>query len=138
MTEKLKSFTEQAMRQKRMAHAERRDKDGAPLNDMYERKAAELLALDHPPDVGPGGEVVREQVMGLGPKRMMIRDTLQQGADRIAEDASIARTDLLMQPSFNAVAMGIDAAQSIGATNSLEKMLAHQLAVAHEAVLIQR
>ena len=33
------------------------------------------------------------------------------------------------------MAMGIDAAQSIGATNSLEKMLAHQMAVAHEAGL---
>src|SRR5687767_15111345 len=40
-----------------------------------------------------------------------------------------------MQPSFNAVAMGIDAAESVGAQNSLEKMLAHQMAAAHEAAM---
>jgi hypothetical protein len=40
-----------------------------------------------------------------------------------------------MQPSFDAVAMGIDAAQSIQAENSLEKMLAHQMAVAHEMAM---
>jgi hypothetical protein len=68
-------------------------------------------------------------------KRANIRDTLAEGATRIAEEASIRRTDLLMQPSFNALALAIDAADSIGAANSLEKMLAHQLAVAHEASL---
>ncbi|MFM8769739.1 MAG: hypothetical protein ACKOD9_18920 [Rubrivivax sp.] len=56
--------------------------------------------------------------------------------DRIAEDASIARTDLLALPGFSgAVAAGIDCAQSIAAANSIEKMLAHQLATAHEAGL---
>jgi hypothetical protein len=42
------------------------------------------------------------------------------------------RADLLMQPSFDAVAMRIDAAESIQAENSLEKMLAHQMAIAHQ------
>ena len=79
--------------------------------------------------------MVNEQVAGLGQRRWNIRETLREGADRIAEDASLRRTDLLMQPSFNAVAMGIDAAEAIGAGNSLEKMLAHQMAVAHEATM---
>ena len=35
----------------------------------------------------------------------------------------------------DSVALGVDAAQSIGAQNSLEKMLAHQLAAAHTAAL---
>ena len=68
-------------------------------------------------------------------KRTNIRDTLAQGATRVAEEASVRRTDLLMQSSFDAVALGMDAADSIGAENSLEKMLAHQMAVAHEASL---
>jgi hypothetical protein len=71
----------------------------------------------------------------LSRKREVIQETLREGATRIAEDASIRRTDLLMQPSFNAVALAVDAADSIAADNSLEKMLAHQLAVAHEASL---
>lgn len=130
-----KSLTELAMRKRREARYERDFKTGAPLAPMFERQAAELLKLEMPPDVGPGGEVVNEQVAGLGHKRWNIRETLREGAGRIAEDASLRRTDLLMQPSFNAVAMGIDAAEAIGAANSMEKMLAHQLAVAHEATM---
>ncbi len=134
MTEN-KSRTELAMRKRRERDNERMFKPGAPLAPMFERQAQELLKLDDPPDVGPGGEIVNEQVTGLGHKRQVIRETLREGADRIAADASLRRADLLMQPSFNAVAMGIDAADAIGASNSLEKMLAHQLAVAHEAAL---
>ena len=112
---------------------------------MWERRASELLSLSGPADVGAGAEVVREHSApeGHAPtvsaegrfRRLNIRDTLAQGATRIAEDASIRRTDLLMQPSFDALAMGIDAAESVSAANSLEKMLAHQIAVAHEASL---
>lgn len=134
MTEN-KSRTELAMRKRRELDNECMFKPGAPLAPMFQRQAQELLKLDDPPDVGPGGEIVNEQVMGLGHKRQVIRETLREGADRIAADASLRRADLLMQSSFNAVAMGIDAADAIGASNSLEKMLAHQLAVAHEAAL---
>jgi hypothetical protein len=130
-----KSLTEAAMHKRREARYERDFKTGAPLAPMFERQAAELLKLEMPPDVGAGGEVVNEQVAGLGQKRWNIRETLREGADRIAEDASLRRTDLLMQPSFNVVAMGIDAAEAIGAGNSLEKMLAHQMAVAHETTM---
>jgi len=72
---------------------------------------------------------------GLPAPRFRIRETLTEGATRIAEDASIRRTGLLMQPNCDALAMGVDAADSIGAGNSLEKMLAHQSAVAYEASL---
>lgn len=65
--------------------------------------------------------------------RCAVRNTLEQGANRIAEEASVRRTDLLMRPGFDALALAVDAAESIGAANSLEKMLAHQLGVTHEA-----
>ena len=104
-----------------------------------------MLTLPGTPDVGAGGEVVRTYSAPDGcavtsqPRnqnvRLIVRNTLGQGATRIAEDASIRRTDLLVQPSFNALALGIDAAESVGAANSIEKMLAHQMAVAHEAAL---
>lgn len=130
------SLTHVALDRLRDAHAERRDKVGAPLAQMFERQAADLLALPNPPDVGPGGEVVREQTMGLGPRRALVRNTLTEGADRIAEDASIGRADLLALPGFTTtVAGGLDAAASIGADNSIERMLSHQLAGAHEAGL---
>ena len=130
-----KSLTELAMRHRRDAYTERICKDPPVLAKFYDNEADKLLRLDHPPVVGAGGEVVHEQVSGLGFKRANIRDTLRAGADQIAEDASIRRTDLLMQPSFDCLAMGIDAAESIQAGNSIEKMIAHQMAAAHEAAL---
>ena len=128
-----RSLTELALEKRKLANQERRYKPGSGLAGVFDEQAEELLTLQHPPVVGVGGEVSQEQTAGLGGKRVYIRETLQQDAGRIAEDASIRRSDLLLLPSFNAVATGIDAAESIGAQNSLEKMLAHQLAVAHEA-----
>ena len=141
---KAKSLTERAMLHKREAYTERICKNPPILAPVWERAADALLTLPAAPEVGPGGEVIRQQPAPDGAsaegapairERFEIRDTLLEGATRIAEDASVRRTDLLMQPSFNALALGIDAAESIGAANSLEKMLAHQMAVAHEASL---
>ena len=111
----------------------------------FVQAAAELLALPSAGDVGPGGEIVRTHslpddfVTAVAPRnegaRLVVRNTLAEGATRIAEDASVSRTDLLMQQSFNALAMGIDAAESIGAENSLEKMLAHQIAASHRSAM---
>ena len=130
-----KSLTEQAMRYRRDAYVERICKDPPVLAQVWDREADKLLTLDRPPDVGAGGEVVQEQVRGLGFKRACVRDTLRDGPDRIAEEASIRRTDLLMQPNFDCLAMGIDAAESIKAGNSIEKMISHQMAAAHEAAM---
>ena len=58
-----------------------------------------------------------------------VRETLLD-PDTIALDASASRLELLADA--DAVALGIDAAESIGAQNSLEKMLAHQMAAAHK------
>ena len=136
-----KSLSELAIRDVRRAHEERRKGErfgnalAESLAEPFGRKAAEILKLDHPPVVGAGGEVVAPQVAGLPRKQVVAVETLNEGASRIAEDASLRRTDLLLQSSFNALPMGIDAAESIGAANSLEKMLAHQMAVAHEATM---
>lgn len=134
-----KSLTEIALLKQQEAHRERlaceRYRNPA-LNFRAERlesEAAELLKLDHAPVIGVGGEVVEPQVTGLPCNQAIAVNTLQEGATRSAEDASLRRMDLLLQPSFNAVALAVDAAESIKAENSLEKMLAHQMAVAHEA-----
>src|SRR4051812_38004701 len=122
----------QAMRYKREAYTERLCKPNPVLAEVWERKAAELIILEQPSPIGAGGEVLEALPAGYS-DRTCVRDTLAQGATQIAEDASIRRTDLLMRPSFNAVALGVDAADTMGAQNSLEKMLAHQMAVLHEA-----
>ena len=142
---KLKTLTDEAMPHRREAHVERRYRPIPVLAQVWDRAADKLVTLPSPPDVGVGGEVVREHAPPEGTKhevsddakwkRREIRNTLAEGASRIAEDASIQRVDLLMQPSFDSVAMAIDTAESIQAENSVEKMLAHQMAVAHGASL---
>jgi hypothetical protein len=52
-----------------------------------------------------------------------------------ALDASANRLELLTMLGTDVAAMGMDAADSIQATNSMEKMLAHQLAVCHDAAM---
>jgi hypothetical protein len=47
----------------------------------------------------------------------------------LAADASVARLDLAA--TANTLTMAVDAAESIQAANSLERMLAHQMATAH-------
>ena len=142
-----KTATELAARCTREAYIERRCKPDSILSEslsrIWEDRAEEVLALPSEADVGPGGEVISTHSLPTADtrkvkprsKRFAIRDTLAQGATRVAEDASIQRTDLLLQPSFDAVAMGIDAAESIGAENSVEKMLAHQMAVVHQMAM---
>ena len=51
--------------------------------------------------------------------------------DLAAVEASLDRSRLLLQSGTDVAAMALDAASSIPASNSLEKMLAHQLAAAH-------
>ena len=53
----------------------------------------------------------------------------------VALDASVHRLKLLDRMGTDCAAMALDVADSIRAENSLEKMLAHQLAVAHKAAL---
>lgn len=58
----------------------------------------------------------------------IIRDTLQNPST-VSVDASVERTKILHHAC--ALEIGIDAADSIQAKNSLEKMLVHQMAVCH-------
>lgn len=130
-----KPITSMALRELREAHEERRG--GSPLGnysaDLREQVVAGLLANDGPLELGAGGEAIPEP--GEGQARAILRETLSEGAGRVAEEASIARATLLIQPNLGVAAMALDAAESMGAGNSLERMLGHQMAVAHEAAM---
>jgi len=96
------------------------------LVPMFERQAAELMKPESPPDI-----VCGEMLPALTENNgwySSIRDTLVN-PDSPAVDASITRTDLLERT--HALDAGIDAANTIDAKNSLEKMLAHQMATCH-------
>ena len=73
-----------------------------------------------------GGEVVHQSVPAL-------RNTLASPT-ATALDASAQRIELLGQLGVDTVALGLDAAETIGAQNSLEKMLAHQMGALHSAM----
>jgi hypothetical protein len=89
-------------------------------------KAAALWKIDALPEMAHGEAI---------PKRgMTIKDTLA-APDAVALDASAHRLELLDRLGTDCAAMALDAADSIGAENSLERMLAHQLAAAHKAAL---
>jgi hypothetical protein len=59
------------------------------------------------------------------------RNTLHE-PEQIALDASAERKELLLGPAIDVCALALDATDSIGAQDSLEKMLGHQLALAHK------
>jgi hypothetical protein len=94
---------------------------------MFAEKSAKLFGLDASPEVMTGGEMI-------SPAASRIVNTLA-APDVVALDASVHRLKLLDRMGLDCAAMALDAADSIKADNSLEKMLAHQLAVAHKAAL---
>jgi len=135
------SRTKRALKEQRSALQERQIADGCVRNgDPYgghlhrlmasenAANAETLMTVDVPPHV-EHGEVVPE---GVDDHTWIIRDTLKT-PDAAAIDASVTRTDLLLMASADLAGLGIDAAATVGAQNSLEKMLAHQMALAHAA-----
>jgi len=70
------------------------------------------------------------------PTKKFLYDTLTV-PDLAAVEASFDRSQLLLENGTDVAAMALDAANSIQASNSLEKMLAHQLAAAHRVAMEQ-
>jgi hypothetical protein len=114
----------------RTAHG---DRIGAKFDlaeaDALERDALDILdPLTHttaPVQIGRGGE------LGTGAAMMApFVNTVRAHPDWLAHDASRERMDLA--DKANALTMGLDAAETIQANNSLEKMLAHQMAAHYE------
>lgn len=128
--------TRRAVRHLIDAHEERGrgHASSAYLAERDEASAAEMLALGQSFEIAVGGEAIPEPDGTAG--RAILRETLREGATRISTDASCARAELLLdQPGYGVLPLALDAAEAMGAGNSLEKMLAHQMAVAHHAAL---
>lgn len=70
------------------------------------------------------------------PDKKFLHDTLAV-PDLAAVEASLERSRLLLDYGTDVVAMALDMSASIKAENSLEKMLAHELAAAHKMVMEQ-
>jgi hypothetical protein len=84
------------------------------------------------PQQGRGGEMVLETETNRRDKPWLI-DTVKDRPDMLAADASVARLDLAA--AANTLTMAVDVAETIQAANSLERMLAHQMATAHHLAM---
>jgi len=93
--------------------------------NKLEREAEQLDTPSQSLVVGSGGEIINPPGKGI-----ILRDTLiDEELDNTAVDASRQRLQLLRK--LDIIAPALDAANSIIAENSLEKMLAHQIAACH-------
>ena len=100
--------------------------------ERLEDEAGELMTSAQPPEICCGEVVPSARDAQADSRSVGIRDTLKD-PDQVAIEASKQRTDLLLQAPFDLVAMSVDAADTIGARNSVEKMMAHQMALAHQS-----
>ncbi len=89
--------------------------------------AADALQRGSAVTVVDGGEVLPQHDLEL------VNTLSAPGATAL--DASANRLDLVTNMGTDVAAMALDAADTIQASNSLEKMLAHQLAVCHDGAM---
>lgn len=89
--------------------------------ERLEREASELLAPVN-------CELALGEALPDSADKFVIRDTLE-APNCISIEASGTRLDLLCDA--NALEMGLDCSEAIGAKNSVEKMMAHQMSAMH-------
>ena len=133
----------QARRKRAMAPIMREEWDDHTGARFEEAEAAQMEAranavldpTNHastPPAQGNGGEMALDSE-ALRQAKPWLVDTVKERPDMLAADASVARLDLAA--GANTLTMAVDAAESIQAANSLERMLAHQMATAHHLAM---
>jgi hypothetical protein len=87
-------------------------------------------APEYMSEVGAGGELVPASMLCENSRALEFRDTVSR-PDYISVDASRDRLELAN--AAGALESGLDLADTIGARDSAEKMLAHQMAAVHRA-----
>ena len=97
-----------------------------------ETAAADALTLDTPPPIGAGGELIPagDQIKNGGGNFI----DMVERPDAVTANASMDR--LKLADEVHCVPLAVDTAETIQAKNSVEKMLAHQLAAAHKLAMI--
>jgi hypothetical protein len=113
--------------------ASRRDDPLAPLDKRRTQEMRERAESPPPAymtDVGAGRELVPSSMLGENSRALELRDTVDD-PNYVTVDASRDRLELANQAGC--LEEALDAAETIDAQNSLEKMLAHQLAASHRS-----
>jgi hypothetical protein len=98
--------------------------------DAYAIESAALLAMED----RKGGLLLGASGETLPQDDVPLLDTMK-APGAVAMDASRDRLRLVSQVGVDCAAVALDASDTIQASNSLEKMLAHQLAVCHTAAM---
>jgi hypothetical protein len=111
------------------AEAARLDPAEATVGRQLAREVVEQVRspIEHEPAIG--GELVPA---GDTPAALVLRDILER-PDAVAADASRVRLELADRAGVLETAL--DAADTMEASNSFEKMLAHQLAASHRGIM---
>jgi hypothetical protein len=113
-------------------------KPGDPLNPILRKHAAAYAervrteAPEYMQQVGAGGELVPASMLGENSRALEYRNTVDR-PDCVAIEASRDRLELA--DKAGALEMGLDLADTIQADNSMEKMLVHQMAAAHNSAM---
>ena len=89
-----------------------------------------LINENNIPQIGAGGELAISDEKAIGSPKLI--NTVDK-PDNITAEASQDRLELMLD--VDCIGMAVDAAETIQAENSLEKMLAHQLATAHKLAM---
>jgi hypothetical protein len=101
--------------------------------DELDASAAHVLDPDAnlaaPLEVGRGGELIVETVGPTTFREEYLRDTVKESPDMLGARASLDRLGLAADAGV--LAMTVDAADTMEARNSLERMLAGQMAALH-------
>lgn len=100
------------------------------LAALENRKADVLEELPAAIIHGTGGEVALAEPLGHDAAGQCFKDTLKNPTTT-GVAASRARMELAADAGSRTLAMAMDAAETLGASNSLEKMATHQLAACH-------
>lgn len=98
------------------------------IADRLEASADAHLTLKEIPDIGVGGEMILSDDTNFSITALTLRSP-----DRVTLDASIDRLELAHKNGV--LNMALDTAETIGARNGAEQMVAHQMAAAHRMSL---
>lgn len=105
--------------------------DAAYLDRHADRFRDPLEVIGCPLVAGNGGEVVAEDACSDP-----FQEKVRQPPDMLAAEATEHRLSLTAGISNAALTLALDASESIGASDALERNLAHQMAAAHTVAMV--
>jgi len=121
---KLRHIAQQKKLIANSSHSVRTEFDTAVADNMV-IESLELLRPKEPLKKGSGGEIVPPFVLGMSGLELALKEP-----DLLDAEVTIKRTDLAEKAGV--FEMAIEASESVKAKNSIQRMQAHQLALAHK------